>query len=83
MAKKPKNNYNRSQIVQKPKQCHFCVNNIDDIDYKDAQTLRRFTSSYGKIAPRKRSGACAKHQRFLATAIKRARIMSLLPFTNK
>jgi len=67
----------------KPKQCFFCLNNKQEIDYKDAQLLRRFISSYGKIAPRKRSGVCAKHQRHLATAIKRSRIMSLLPFTNK
>ncbi|OGY47024.1 MAG: 30S ribosomal protein S18 [Candidatus Buchananbacteria bacterium RIFCSPHIGHO2_01_FULL_47_11b] len=70
-------------LITKPKQCHFCVNNVNEIDYKDVQTLRRFISSYAKIAPRKRSGVCAKHQRLLAAAIKRARIVSLLPFTNK
>jgi len=69
--------------MAKPKQCHFCLNNLEAIDYKDVQTLRRFISSYAKIAPRKRSGVCAKHQRLLAAAIKRARIVSLLPFTNK
>lgn len=69
--------------MAKKKQCHFCVNNIREIDYKDSQTLRRFISSYGKIAPRKRSGLCAKHQRKISTAIKRARIMALLPATNK
>ena len=74
---------NHRPIVAKPKQCYFCVNNMMDADYKDAQTLRRFISSYGKIAPRKRSGLCAKHQRKVAAAIKRARIMALLPFTNK
>ena len=63
--------------------CHFCTHGHTDIDYKEAQLLRRFTSSYGKIAPRKRSGVCAKHQRKLAQAIKRARIMALLPFVNK
>lgn len=66
----------------KAKNCHFCVNNISTIDYKDTQTLRRFISSYAKIVPRKRSGVCSKHQRKLANAIKRARIMALLPFTN-
>ncbi|OGY54942.1 MAG: 30S ribosomal protein S18 [Candidatus Buchananbacteria bacterium RIFCSPLOWO2_01_FULL_46_12] len=75
-------NKNNSPLAPKKKQCHFCVNNVEVIDYKDAQTLRRFTSSYAKIAPRKRSGLCAKHQRKVATAIKRARIMALLPFTN-
>lgn len=62
--------------------CHFCVNQIDSIDYKDATFLRRFTSSYGKIVPRRRSGVCAFHQRKLATAIKRARVMALLPFVT-
>ena len=72
-----------NNLLTKPKQCYFCVNNIKEIDYKDIQTLRRFISSYAKIAPRKRSGVCAKHQRKLANAIKRARIMALLPYTNK
>ena len=71
------------QPVTKKRPCHFCVNGYTDIDYKDAQLLRRFISSYSKIAPRRRSGACAKHQRKLATAIKRARIMSLLPFITR
>ena len=60
--------------------CFFCVHQIDVIDYKDVATLRRFTSSYAKIVPRRRSGVCAWHQRKLANAIKRARIVSLLPF---
>ena len=70
-------------VAAKPKICHFCVNNVNEIDYKDSQTLRRFISSYAKIVPRKRSGVCSKHQRKLANAIKRARIVALLPFTNK
>lgn len=60
--------------------CFFCVNNHDEIDYKDPQLLRRFLSSYGKIAPRRRSGVCAWHQRKLARAVKRARIAGLVPF---
>lgn len=67
----------------KPRSCHFCINNNQSIDYKDVQTLRRFISSYNKIVPKRRSGTCSEHQRKLATAIKRARIMALLPFTNK
>lgn len=67
----------------KEKVCYFCKNGITDIDYKDAQLLRRFTSAYAKIAPRRRSGVCAKHQRKLSKAIKRARIMALLPFVPK
>ncbi|RJR31212.1 30S ribosomal protein S18 [Candidatus Parcubacteria bacterium] len=72
-----------SGIMEKEKSCYFCVNDIADIDYKDVNVLRRFISSYGKIVPRKRSGVCAKHQRKMALAIKRARIMALLPFTTR
>lgn len=70
-------------ITQKEKKCHFCVNSINDIDYKDTQTLRKFINSYMKILPPKRTGACAKHQRGLATAIKRSRIMALMPFIRR
>lgn len=62
------------------RECHFCTHNTQEVDYKEPTLLRRFMSSYGKIAPRRRSGMCAKHQRKLAMAIKRARIMALLPF---
>ncbi|MFN3301811.1 MAG: 30S ribosomal protein S18 [Patescibacteria group bacterium] len=66
------------------KQCYFCIKHIDEIDYKDVETLQRFISPYtGKILPRKRRGTCAKHQRKLTKAIKRARIMGLLPFVKK
>jgi len=65
------------------KYCHFCVNQIDHIDYKDWQQLKKFTSSYGKIVPKRRNGACSQHQRKLATAIKRARFMALLPYLVK
>lgn len=62
------------------KHCFFCIHHIAEPDYKDVQLLGRFVSSYKKIAPRKRSGVCAKHQRRLATAIKRARNMALMPY---
>lgn len=81
MAKQ--NNNTNTNILTKSKTCYFCMNNNVAIDYKDAQTLRRFTSSYGKIVPRKRSAVCSKHQRKLATSIKRARIMALLPFSTQ
>lgn len=68
---------------QSNKYCYFCVNNIEHIDYKNWQQLKKFTSSYGKIVPKRRSGACSRHQRKLAQAIKRARFMALLPFVNK
>ncbi|MDP2708833.1 MAG: 30S ribosomal protein S18 [bacterium] len=71
------------EAIKQEKQCHFCVNNVRDIDYKNHDLLRRFINSYGKILPPKRNGVCAKHQRKLATAIKRARIMAILPFVNK
>ncbi len=69
--------------IKKEKQCHFCINNINEIDYKDSETLRNFINSYMKILPKKRTGACSWHQRKLATAIKRARIMALLPFVRQ
>ena len=65
------------------KSCHFWVSNLDEVDYKDIRTIRRFINTYKKILPRKRTGVCSWHQRKLATAIKRARVMALLPYTNK
>ncbi|MEK7644148.1 MAG: 30S ribosomal protein S18 [Patescibacteria group bacterium] len=67
----------------KEKRCYFCINNRAVIDYKDVQTLRRFVSSYMKIAPRRRSGLCASHQRKVSSAIKQARIAGLLSFVSK
>lgn len=61
-------------------QCYFCSQNIKDIDYKNTENLRRFISPQAKILPRKRTNLCAKHQRRLAIAIKRARILGLIPF---
>ena len=61
--------------------CYFCAQNLQEIDYKSAELLRRFISAQAKIMPRKRSHLCAKHQRRLAMAIKRARFIALLPFT--
>ncbi len=65
------------------KQCYFCSEKNATIDYKDAYLLRRFMNSLGKIYPPKKHGTCAKHQRELAQAIKRARIMALIPFTTR
>lgn len=64
----------------KKKVCVFCVDHVEDIDYKDVAKLRRFITEKGKILPRRMSGVCAKHQRPLAVAIKRARVMALLPY---
>jgi small subunit ribosomal protein S18 len=73
----------KPQKTTKRRQCYFCVNNKKAIDYKDSTLLRRFTSSYMKIAPRRRSGLCALHQRKVAKAIKQARIAGLLAFVPK
>ena len=62
------------------KVCQFCADKIEMIDYKDAGKLRKFISERAKILPRRVSGTCAKHQRQLTTAIKRARQMALLPY---
>ena len=61
--------------------CTFCVDKIEFIDYKDVNRLRRFTNERGKILPRRMSGNCAKHQRQLSEAIKRARAIALMPYT--
>lgn len=61
--------------------CAFCVDKVENIDYKDAAKLRRFITERGKILPRRISGNCAKHQRQVTIAIKRARNIALLPFT--
>jgi small subunit ribosomal protein S18 len=66
--------------VPKRKVCFFCANKNEVIDYKNAERLRTYMSDRAKIEPRRRSGTCAKHQRALATAIKRARHLALLPY---
>lgn len=72
------------EMVKLPKKvCRFCVDNIDEVDYKDVKVLQKYINSYGKIDARKRSGLCAKHQRKLSIAIKRSRMMALLPFVNR
>ena len=66
----------------KKKVCKLCVEKIDFIDYKDERRLQRFITDRGKIVPRRISGACARHQSQITTAVKRARILALLPFTS-
>ncbi len=66
---------------RRPKVCFFCVDKVDHADYKDLDRLKKYISERGKIMPRRVTGNCAKHQRQLTTAIKRARHMALLPFT--
>ena len=67
--------------VKKKKVCSFCVDKVETVDYKDFNRLRKFITERGKILPRRITGNCAKHQRQLTVAIKRARNVALLPFT--
>ena len=78
---------NREKVVARGKRakrkvCSFCVDKIDHIDYKDSARLRRYLPERGKILPRRITGTCAKHQRQLTVAIKRARHIALLPFVS-
>jgi small subunit ribosomal protein S18 len=63
------------------KVCNFCVEKIEEIDYKEVSRLRRYVSERGKILPRRVTGTCARHQRRLTVALKRARHIALLPYT--
>lgn len=76
-------NNNRSSVPVREKVCFFCAEKIKDIDYKDNELLRRFMTSQAKVASPKRTGVCARHQRMLAVAIKRARYMAIVPYTLK
>lgn len=71
----------RGRYVPRRKVCQFCVDKTDFIDYKEPARLRRYVSDRGKIEPRRKTGTCAKHQRRLGVALKRARHLALLPFT--
>lgn len=83
MAKQRERMERESRPFYRRKICRFCVDKVPQIDYKDIQTLRSFVTERGKIIPRRISGTCAKHQRDLTTAIKRARNIAFLPFTEK
>ena len=72
----------KKQRMGRKKVCYFTKNNITSINYKDVELLKRFVSANGKIIPRRVTGTRAKYQRMLATAIKRARQMALLPYVN-
>jgi small subunit ribosomal protein S18 len=77
-----RNQFN-SRRYSRERQCRFCANPKLNIDYKDTETLARFISDHGKIRSRRQTGTCAKHQRKLAQAIKRARHLALLPFAGE
>ena len=72
----------RPVVRRRKKVCIFCADKVEFIDYKDSNKLRKFISERGKILPRRISGTCAKHQRELNTAIKRARQAALLPYVT-
>ena len=71
------------RYIARPKICQFCADKNVLIDYKAGDMLRRFVAEDGKIRPRRQTGTCARHQRELATAIKRARHIALLPFSSE
>lgn len=71
----------RSTSRRRPKFCYYCVEKQEHVDYKDVEKLRKYISERGKIIPRRVTGNCAKHQRLLTEAIKRARYMALLPYS--
>ena len=72
----------KRRFVSRRKVCTFCVEKVNEIDYKDVNRLRRFVSDRFKIDPKRKTGVCARHQRALARAIKRARVVALLPFST-
>lgn len=82
MADRPERPVSRGRKGRR-KVCSFCVDKIDTIDYKDVARLRRFMSERAKILPRRVTGTCARHQRELTVAIKRARQIALLPFVSE
>lgn len=82
MEERPVRRPRQGERRPKRKVCAFCADKNAVIDYKDTNRLRRYVSERGKILPRRMTGTCAKHQRELAIAIKRARIIALLPFVN-
>ena len=73
----------KRQYFRKKKVCRFCVEHVDFIDYKKADMLQPFVQERGKILPRRMTGTCSRHQRWLGEAIKRARNIALLPFATE
>jgi small subunit ribosomal protein S18 len=71
------------RYIARPKICQFCADKNVVIDYKQVDLLRRYVSEDGKVRPRRQTGTCARHQRVLAEAIKRARHLALLPFNSE
>ena len=82
MAERPERDNRRNGRKGRKKVCSFCVDKVEFIDYKDISRLRRFVSERAKILPRRVTGTCARHQRDLTVAIKRARYLALMPYTS-
>jgi len=80
--RRPPGGGGRRRFGRRPKACSFCSEAIKQIDYKESDMLRRFLTERGKIRPRRQTGTCAKHQRALARAVKRARYVALIPYTD-
>lgn len=72
-----------NETKKEVKHCYFCLHQIKELDYKDTGTLRKFINIYKKILPRRRTGTCSLHQRQIAEAVKRARVMALLPYLRR
>lgn len=79
---RPERDNHRGGRKGRKKVCGFCVDKVESIDYKDVARLRRYISERAKILPRRVTGTCARHQRELTVAIKRARHLALLPFSS-
>ena len=71
------------EIKKNQKHCQFCFNNVDTVDYKNADILKKYLSSFARILPRDKTHTCSKHQRKVSQAIKRARFMALLPYLRQ
>lgn len=70
----------KKQTTRDSRQCLFCTNNVKGVDYKDVELLKNYVDTHMRISKHRKTGVCAKHQRSLANAIKRARFMALLPY---
>ena len=78
--RKKRKGFGKKRGIIRKKRCRFCYDKIEDINYKDIGRLEKLTTERGKILPSRISGTCARHQRMLARAIKRARFIALLPY---
>ncbi len=80
---KPRRGGSGGKFSRRKRTCQFCAGKVTHIDYKDVDLVRRMVNEMGKIRSRRETGTCARHQRMVATAVKRARHMAFLPFTSE